>query len=831
MKKSLLLFCLLGFAGHAAEAAQVERLLRTSTPFDRSLSPDGRMLAIVVARPFDQLERYDRRFNDAERGRVQIYGGSFAAAYEIPMRHAHILALWYPRWSPDSKHLLMIADMGDRITPWVFEVATRELHELTQRSVDFPYEKPEWFGTDRVLCALLPVHQAPQILESQVWHERREREHEKFVRGRESTAVVDDAAKTAGTTTDDLVLFSLGSGPSKTLFTGQSLWMLPVPSNAEVAGVLEEVPQTPTQSITNRASSTDFLGGSRYQLVVVHQDGTVRVLDRDKIDPYPCPENFTVSPDGTRAIIPSRAQNDELRLYSVDLTKGTATLLDSSGLDVHVDLPPDHGCITPAAWTADGQLLLKGKARSAREDRLDWWLVNPGHELINLTKRMKTAPAVLYPGRDSASIASVDSEGVWTIDLDSGRIDETKFPEGTTVKQVISPQPYVSTSSPALFDMRAEGRSPLSSGPRLARDVVYVGSSGAQTPDGIYDLDLSTGATSKVIELAPSAWVWAYSDESKSIFLVDRTNDPVFELKQYLVHSREMKIILKQNAEVAALPRPQCKMISYRTLDGEQSQAQVLLPEGYDGKSPLPTIVGVYPGDIYRGPPQCSVSIASYGSIDSLSSDWTLFVLHGYAVVYPSMSTKVSQANHDPMSRLTDGVLPAVDQAVAMGFTDPQRIGVAGHSFGGFAVYGLLALTNRFRCAVAQAGPSDLISLYGISGADPFELTDNAGSFWLESPGSQGNIGAPPWQAAEHYVRSSPLMYADRIKTPVLIIQGDEDGVPVEQGEEMYTALERTGDRVTLVRYVGEGHTLRSPANIVDAWNRMYGWLDACMAP
>jgi dipeptidyl aminopeptidase/acylaminoacyl peptidase len=87
-------------------------------------------------------------------------------------------------------------------------------------------------------------------------------------------------------------------------------------------------------------------------------------------------------------------------------------------------------------------------------------------------------------------------------------------------------------------------------------------------------------------------------------------------------------------------------------------------------------------------------------------------------------------------------------------------------------------------------------------------------------------MGSPPWIEPMRYVRNSPIFQADRVRTPLLIIQGDEDYVPIQQGEEFFTALYRHGKRARFVRYWGEGHVLESPANIRDLWAQIYRWLE-----
>lgn len=90
----------------------------------------------------------------------------------------------------------------------------------------------------------------------------------------------------------------------------------------------------------------------------------------------------------------------------------------------------------------------------------------------------------------------------------------------------------------------------------------------------------------------------------------------------------------------------------------------------------------------------------------------------------------------------------------------------------------------------------------------------------------QFRMGVPPWKDMDRYVRNSPISFVDRVGTPVMIVQGDQDYVPIQQGEEFFTALYRQNKPAIFVRYWGEGHILESPANISDLWRHIYEWLD-----
>jgi dipeptidyl aminopeptidase/acylaminoacyl peptidase len=186
----------------------------------------------------------------------------------------------------------------------------------------------------------------------------------------------------------------------------------------------------------------------------------------------------------------------------------------------------------------------------------------------------------------------------------------------------------------------------------------------------------------------------------------------------------------------------------------------------------------------------------------------------------------------DPMLALAGGVLPAIDKAIELGIADGERLFVAGHSYGGYSTYGLVTQTNRFKAAVSMAGPSNLLSEYGVFDVnrrygDDAHLPHREGAWlpaWAES--GQGGMGGPPWKDVARYLRNSPLFSVDRVQTPVMIVQGDLDVVSMSQGEEFFTGLYRQGTRAQLVRYWGEGHNVEAPANVRDLWARIFAWLD-----
>jgi dipeptidyl aminopeptidase/acylaminoacyl peptidase len=173
------------------------------------------------------------------------------------------------------------------------------------------------------------------------------------------------------------------------------------------------------------------------------------------------------------------------------------------------------------------------------------------------------------------------------------------------------------------------------------------------------------------------------------------------------------------------------------------------------------------------------------------------------------------------MIDLLKSVLPGVNKAVEMGVADPEKLGVMGHSFGGYSTLSLIVQTTRFRAAISQAGASDLISIYG----EMDQAGNTFGTGWLED--GQARMGGTPWQFRDRYIENSPVFYLDRIQTPLLIMHGTTDtAVSPSQADEVFVGLQRLGKEVVYVKYSGEGHGITRYLNQLDYCNRMIDWFN-----
>lgn len=237
-------------------------------------------------------------------------------------------------------------------------------------------------------------------------------------------------------------------------------------------------------------------------------------------------------------------------------------------------------------------------------------------------------------------------------------------------------------------------------------------------------------------------------------------------------------------------------------------QAALFLPANYEKGKRYPTIVYYYE--------KMSQQLNRYGQPTANGFNKSVYTSNGYAVLYPDIAYKVN----DPGMSAAWCVLPAIEAAVAAGVVDRSKIGLQGHSWGGYETAFLITQAD-FAAAVAGAPLTNMISMY----SSIYFNTGSANQPIFES--SQGRFKGGYWDNLEAYQRNSPVYYAANVKTPLIILHNDKDGAVVwNQGIEYYNTLRRLKKPVLMLQYVGENHGLQKPANQKDYTVRMKEFFD-----
>lgn len=247
--------------------------------------------------------------------------------------------------------------------------------------------------------------------------------------------------------------------------------------------------------------------------------------------------------------------------------------------------------------------------------------------------------------------------------------------------------------------------------------------------------------------------------------------------------------------------------------DGQEIQGWLLPPAGYSEGSGVkhPLIV-----QIHGGPH------AMYGY--AMFHEMQLMVARGYAVLFnnPRGSAGYGQAFTGSTrgqwgeSDMPD-VIAAVDQVSTLPWIDTDRIGITGGSYGGYLTNWIIGHDDRFEAAVTQRCVSNFHSFFGTS-----DIGSTFGAFEFDGV---------PWRDADKLLRYSPISYVESITTPLLILHSEQDHrCPIEQAEQLYTALTCLDREVAFIRFPEEGHELSrsgTPSRRLARLHHLIGWFDA----
>jgi dipeptidyl aminopeptidase/acylaminoacyl peptidase len=251
-------------------------------------------------------------------------------------------------------------------------------------------------------------------------------------------------------------------------------------------------------------------------------------------------------------------------------------------------------------------------------------------------------------------------------------------------------------------------------------------------------------------------------------------------------------------------------LVDFTNSKGDRLQATVTLPAGYVPGKRYPAIVYFYEKMSQN---HHSYSMPAYDDRPHFSA----YASDGYLIVRPDMKYYEGQPGWNALDCLTE----AVKKVVAEGYADPARIGLQGHSWGGYQSSFVVTQTDIFACVVTGAPVTNLTSMYNI-------LYKNSGTnnHGIMETG-QVRMGKSLFDDFENYAAQSPVFNAPGIKTPFMILHGTEDGaVDWSQGLEFYNAARRLGKQVILLSYPGENHHLAVENNSKDFLRRMKQYFD-----
>ncbi len=375
-----------------------------------------------------------------------------------------------------------------------------------------------------------------------------------------------------------------------------------------------------------------------------------------------------------------------------------------------------------------------------------------------------------------------------------------------------------------LMTQRSDGRSVLD---QEVRDLFLTGR--GASPAGMRPFldrySLETGEKERLFRSDSTAmeWFYGWTDRARHSFLTRRESPSAFP--NYAVRALEARRPEPPPAGEAAWtsnsrrltgwtdPTPQIRaiqkrIVTYERADGTPLSFTLFLPPGYREGERLPTVIDAYPLE-YSDPTTAGQVTGTDRQFTRLVGSSSLFfLLDGYAVLQDVTMPVIGHPDnaYDTfVDQLVASAEAAIRKAVDLGVTDPDRVGVMGHSHGALMTATLLAHSELFRAGIARSG---------------------AYNHTMRPFGFQGERRTY-WQARENYVKLSPTLQADRINEPLLIIHGEVDenpGTVPLQSEKLYEAMRGTGGIARLLVLPHEGHGYRARESVEQVLAEQLDW-------
>ncbi|MBL8209946.1 MAG: S9 family peptidase [Bryobacterales bacterium] len=344
----------------------------------------------------------------------------------------------------------------------------------------------------------------------------------------------------------------------------------------------------------------------------------------------------------------------------------------------------------------------------------------------------------------------------------------------------------------------------------LTQPLMLRGESEVTRDSGFFRLKPGGGPLQRVLWSPRNYRVAAMAKDADVLLLTASRFDEFPDLLATDASLKAPKKISNLGAQMEPFHWGTSELMHFRNTDGQPLSGALFKPANFDPKRKYPLLVY-----IYERLSQTVHNFVEPKPHHSINVSW--YVSNGYVVLLPDIVYTLG----NPGQSALKCVLPAVQEVVDQGYIDEARIGIQGHSWGGYQIAYMITQTTRFRAAEAGAPVGNMTSAYsGIRWGSGLPR-----QFQYEQ--TQSRIGATLYDEPHKFLENSPIFHVKRVQTPLLILHDDnDDAVPWYQGIELFLALRRTGKEAYLLNYNGEYHGLRRRANQRDYSIRMKQYFD-----
>lgn len=790
------LACALATSANAApqpplRSYTVEDMLAVRNFGRAAFSGDGRTAVFEVQGPITSAGRWDLEFLSILRtSRLYVVDADKGGVPRPLLGSAAGVGETLGALSPDGRRLIVYRLKGHTNELGVVDLATRKVR-WSGRMVDAEawFSLARWRNNSEVaMIATSP--DTPSMLLNQGWQSqaRTAAAWQAAQDGHLSVVALrggPGAEQNPPWPANDLVLFDATQGRSRIVARGRFMELSVAPGGATAALILADEPV----SMDGALLAQNGLFDRRRRLLFVNLSTGATLLACPRCDLAASLVGW--SPDGASAVVTARPDDAksgdwrDIRYWRLSVNGQAAKLSDDLAPGTSRTVGGTTALLRPdAGWIDTAPAVL---ARRGGETGLSWWRIDPDgpHAMAEATR----------PDGGQRLAAS---------------------PRGFLIR---TPKGVIDASEPAAS--LAEPRDKVLTAPVLAGELpraVLV-----ETTDGAKTRDLA-GQWRASVPVASGASLLALAPATGATLTLSKTPQGVGTL-WLSKPGKAPALLMTLNAGLAQIDLPPPRPIVHRTPRGGTVTSWLYTPGDHKAGDERPLVVVPYPGSDYGAP-----SALAAPDVRGYTANIRLLVGAGYAVLAPSLPIP---ADAPPQEGLAGAMLMAVDAALAADRgLSKTKLAVWGHSFGGYGALVAATQSTRFKAVIASSGVSDMFSYWAAQGPAAIALPEvmlriSTMFGWAET--GQGRMGGPPWAQPQRYIEGSPLLQADKITAPVLLIQGDLDYDPFKS-MAMFAALYRQGKPVELLTYQGEGHVVQSPANVRDVYARAFAFLQATLS-
>lgn len=500
--------------------------------------------------------------------------------------------------------------------------------------------------------------------------------------------------------------------------------------------------------------------------------------------------------------LPQYTFTGDMDYYIINLKNGKQELLlkKQSSESMHMGISPDGRYIN---YYREG----------------DWWVYDIARKNhTNITQKLRntwdttdndSANAVMVYGnpgwsKDSKNVLLYDAFDLWAISSDGSVSKRLTDGRQRNIRFTIDASEF-GNNVLGNYSGRSASSCDLSAKLLIEAFDFYGCSTGYfswSTPTGLHPLAFNNSSIDKLIK-ARNSQSFVYQEQT-----YDRSPKMVIKTSE----KARATTLVESNTQQKNYYWGKAEMIHYTNSFNKPLNGALFYPANYDPKIKYPMVVYIYE--------KVSRNIHNYvnPSLQNVTGfNITNLTTKGYLVLLPDITYESS----NPGLSATDCVSAAVKTVVDKGLVDPKKIGLAGHSFGGYETNFIITQTDIFAAAVSGSGVSDIISAYFSVGP----ITGIADIWRYEN--QQFRMGKSFYDNQEAYYRNSPIVHAAKITTPLLSWTGNKDKIiRWEQSMEFYLALRRLQKKHIMLVYPEMDHVPSDPLQQTDLTKRVEQWFD-----